>query len=192
MRTRWGSEFRLWDGWFRVLTRNVDICHKTGIFGWLRVELMWYCALPRVNSFFFFFLQMTSSLWFKIWDIHHEWSDHLWNTRFPILNPLLLHLPLNFDQSIIRTINQSLLSADQGHHSSLPDDWCRNPRLVSPLVFSLPEARGRKSVWDAKCLIFCVYWVSLFWPGRILMKIQTASLASYGLPVVLTISRSTL
>lgn len=33
-----------------VLTRKVDICHKTGIFGWLRVELTWYWA-PLSYSF---------------------------------------------------------------------------------------------------------------------------------------------
>lgn len=155
MRTRWGIEFRLWDGWFLVLTRNVDICHKTGIFGWVRVELTWYWALPRVNSCFF-----ADNILFVIENMEYL-SRMLWpaikykiaNFKSTFASPATEFRPEHHQNSI----NQSLLSADQGHHSSLPDDWCMNPRLVSLLVFSLPEARGRKSVWDAKCLIFCVY-----------------------------------
>lgn len=138
MRTRWGIEFRLWDSWFLVLTRNVDICHKTGIFGWLRVELTWYWVLPRVNSFSLFFCRWHP---FVIEDMGYRSRMVLRSIKSKISNFISTFTSCATEcwlEHHQNSINQPQLSAAQDHHSSLPDDWRMNPRPLSLLVFSLP------------------------------------------------------
>lgn len=130
MRTRWGIEFRLWDSWFLVLTKNFDICHKTGIFGWLRVELMLYWVLPRVNSFSLFFCRWHP---FVIEDMGYRSRMVLGSIKYKISNLISTFISCATECRLEHhqnSINQPLLSADQDHHSSLPDDWCMNPRSL--------------------------------------------------------------